>query len=139
MAGLVPAIHAFNLRKDVDARHKAGHDEQSIIWPVLRTGPAGAEGKGVPSPVATPSTVIPAQAGIHKHDGGRKGGTVCASFSTVSGYGSRAPLRGPGMTAGVNGSPSLASLAGDDTYVRPLGVILPILWTGRSGGEGQLC
>ena len=28
MAGLVPAIHAFASRKqDVDARHKAGHDE----------------------------------------------------------------------------------------------------------------
>jgi hypothetical protein len=29
MAGLVPAIHVFLLseRKDVDARHKAGHDE----------------------------------------------------------------------------------------------------------------
>ncbi len=28
MAGLVPAIHAYFLqsRKDVDARHKAGHD-----------------------------------------------------------------------------------------------------------------
>ena len=26
MAGLVPAIHAFLLRQDVDARHKAGHD-----------------------------------------------------------------------------------------------------------------
>jgi hypothetical protein len=27
MAGLVPAIHAFATRKkDVDARHKAGHD-----------------------------------------------------------------------------------------------------------------
>ena len=29
MAGLVPAIHVFgagNCRKDVDARHKAGHD-----------------------------------------------------------------------------------------------------------------
>jgi hypothetical protein len=28
MAGLVPAIHAFLLvaKKDVDARHKAGHD-----------------------------------------------------------------------------------------------------------------
>jgi len=25
MAGLVPAIHAFR-KKDVDARHKAGHD-----------------------------------------------------------------------------------------------------------------
>jgi hypothetical protein len=29
MAGLVPAIHVFYLarKKDVDARHKAGHDE----------------------------------------------------------------------------------------------------------------
>jgi hypothetical protein len=28
MAGLVPAIHAFvDLKKDVDARHKAGHDD----------------------------------------------------------------------------------------------------------------
>jgi hypothetical protein len=28
MAGLVPAIHAFlAVVKDVDARHKAGHDE----------------------------------------------------------------------------------------------------------------
>jgi hypothetical protein len=37
MAGPVPAIHAFNLRKDVDARHKAGHDKQRVILPVLRT------------------------------------------------------------------------------------------------------
>jgi hypothetical protein len=30
MAGLVPAIHAFPCAKqDVDARHKAGHDECS--------------------------------------------------------------------------------------------------------------
>jgi hypothetical protein len=28
MAGLVPAIHALATKKDVDARHKAGHDEQ---------------------------------------------------------------------------------------------------------------
>jgi len=27
MAGLVPAIRAFSRRKDVDARHKAGHDD----------------------------------------------------------------------------------------------------------------
>jgi hypothetical protein len=27
MTGLVPAIHAFSMRKDVDARHKAGHDD----------------------------------------------------------------------------------------------------------------
>jgi len=26
MAGLVPAIHVFLMRQDVDARHKAGHD-----------------------------------------------------------------------------------------------------------------
>jgi hypothetical protein len=26
MAGLAPAIHVFFCRKDVDARHKAGHD-----------------------------------------------------------------------------------------------------------------
>jgi hypothetical protein len=30
MAGLVPAIHVFDAnKKDVDARHKAGHDEVS--------------------------------------------------------------------------------------------------------------
>jgi hypothetical protein len=27
MAGLVPAIHAFQQPQAVDARHKAGHDE----------------------------------------------------------------------------------------------------------------
>jgi hypothetical protein len=31
MAGLVPAIHVLlSRRKDVDARHKAGHDEREI-------------------------------------------------------------------------------------------------------------
>jgi hypothetical protein len=32
MAGLVPAMHVFCLKrsKDVDARHKAGHDEVNI-------------------------------------------------------------------------------------------------------------
>jgi hypothetical protein len=31
MAGLVPAIHAIDaLSKDVDARHKAGHDEAYV-------------------------------------------------------------------------------------------------------------
>ena len=31
MAGLVPAIHVFGpQKKDVDARHKAGHDEFEI-------------------------------------------------------------------------------------------------------------
>jgi hypothetical protein len=27
MAGLVPAVHVFDNKEDVDARHKAGHDE----------------------------------------------------------------------------------------------------------------
>jgi hypothetical protein len=27
MAGLVPAIHALSAEKEVDAPHKAGHDE----------------------------------------------------------------------------------------------------------------
>jgi len=32
MAGLVPAIHVFNKwYKDVDARHKAGHDEAGAM------------------------------------------------------------------------------------------------------------
>jgi hypothetical protein len=28
MAGLVPAIHVLAAKKDVDARHKAGHDDR---------------------------------------------------------------------------------------------------------------
>jgi hypothetical protein len=48
MAGLVPAIHVFvslELRKkDVDARHKAGHDEGMTIpyvfFPILPSVPA---------------------------------------------------------------------------------------------------
>jgi hypothetical protein len=34
MAGLVPAIHVFftvNFKEGVDARHKAGHDEEGQI------------------------------------------------------------------------------------------------------------
>jgi len=57
MAGLVPAIHVFAaLRKqDVDARHKAGHDES--IFPMvgmIRTGPEciGFETSAIFSPVA---------------------------------------------------------------------------------------
>jgi hypothetical protein len=31
MAGLVPAIHVFlSAIQDVDARHKAGHDEEAL-------------------------------------------------------------------------------------------------------------
>src|SRR5205085_594642 len=30
MAGLVPAIHVLETGKDVDARHKAGHDELQV-------------------------------------------------------------------------------------------------------------
>ena len=38
MAGLVPAIHVFLIcRKGVDARHKAGHDEESKMDSILRT------------------------------------------------------------------------------------------------------
>jgi hypothetical protein len=33
MAGLVPAIHAFARAQDVDARHKAGHDEARMQSP----------------------------------------------------------------------------------------------------------
>jgi hypothetical protein len=34
MAGLVPATHALLGRaKDVDARHKAGHDNREIVRP----------------------------------------------------------------------------------------------------------
>jgi hypothetical protein len=29
MAGLVPAIHVSAARKNVDARHKAGHDDDN--------------------------------------------------------------------------------------------------------------
>src|SRR4051812_31903941 len=55
MAGLVPAIHVFNprRRKDVDARHKAGHDGRgktalfsstfiAYITPAVPQGPAMA-------------------------------------------------------------------------------------------------
>jgi len=31
MAGLVPAIHVFASTKDVDARHKAGHDGLIVL------------------------------------------------------------------------------------------------------------
>jgi hypothetical protein len=33
MAGLVPAIHAFEItwRQDVDARDKRGHDESTLL------------------------------------------------------------------------------------------------------------
>ena len=30
MAGLVPAIHVLAPKKDVDARHEAGHDEREV-------------------------------------------------------------------------------------------------------------
>jgi hypothetical protein len=40
MAGLVPAIHVFRvyaseIREDVDARHKAGHDAERVDAPAL--------------------------------------------------------------------------------------------------------
>jgi len=30
MARLVPVIHVFTYREDVDARHKAGHDDVDV-------------------------------------------------------------------------------------------------------------
>src|SRR6202045_1597909 len=40
MAGLVPAIHVLRARKqDVDARHRAGHDEISIFKPKISRRP----------------------------------------------------------------------------------------------------
>jgi hypothetical protein len=41
MAGLVPAIHVFFLprRKNVDARHKAGHDDEDRRRERKKTGP----------------------------------------------------------------------------------------------------
>ena len=43
MAGLVPAIHVFLSRgsEDVDARHKAGHDDNTST-PSVRDAPSGA-------------------------------------------------------------------------------------------------
>jgi hypothetical protein len=48
MAGLVPAIHVFarNVKKDVDARHKAGHDENpSTSLRAERSNPSCREKK----------------------------------------------------------------------------------------------
>jgi len=38
MAGLVPAIHVLptERRKNVDARHKAGHDGETVDGPAMR-------------------------------------------------------------------------------------------------------
>jgi hypothetical protein len=41
MAGLVPAIHDLGSKEDVDARHKAGHDDvdrrRNFKWPSRKT------------------------------------------------------------------------------------------------------
>jgi hypothetical protein len=37
MAGLVPAIHVLLSTKDVDARHKAGHDGGEVVQNKLET------------------------------------------------------------------------------------------------------
>jgi hypothetical protein len=68
-------------------------------------------------------------------NGGRNGGTVCASSSTVSVYGSRAPLRGPGMTPSVTLVPFPAGAEGK-------GIHISTLKSGTCGfpppcGEGQ--
>ncbi len=48
MAGLVPAIHvclSCDIKKDVDARHKAGHDDRYIEIDIQQKG-----GTGFPCP-----------------------------------------------------------------------------------------
>jgi hypothetical protein len=61
MAGLVPAIHVLlsMCRKDVDARHKAGHDEKSKAKTYLagaafaeRSGRFAASASATPRPLA---------------------------------------------------------------------------------------
>jgi hypothetical protein len=49
MAGLVPAIHALLRRqsKDVDARHKAGHDEVYRLLLPVRATQVGYSGLGL--------------------------------------------------------------------------------------------
>ena len=44
MAGLVPAIHVLTARKkDVDARHKAGHDELIVLCVGCYYSPLGGK------------------------------------------------------------------------------------------------
>jgi hypothetical protein len=45
MAGLVPAIHALFFGQDVDARHKAGHDGESLTAFALHLSPRAGRGK----------------------------------------------------------------------------------------------
>src|SRR5262249_61403720 len=49
MAGLAPAIHGFLAKniKDVDARHKAGHDDSKLEIHLERVEPAGMAVDGV--------------------------------------------------------------------------------------------
>jgi hypothetical protein len=53
MAGLVPAIHVLFLGKDVDARHKAGHDKWKDHAPV--NGQRRAQKETGPPRQAAPS------------------------------------------------------------------------------------
>jgi hypothetical protein len=39
MAGLVPAIHVLAPKKDLDARHEAGHDERESTQEALVQSP----------------------------------------------------------------------------------------------------
>src|SRR5436190_19526701 len=51
MAGLVPAIHVFFLAgksKDVDARHKAGHDEEEGLGLLASLGPGMTAARPLP-------------------------------------------------------------------------------------------
>ncbi len=62
----------------------------------------GATVKNKGGTLRLPSPVTPAQAGIHTHDTPRKSEQRRASCRSVSGYGSRALLRSPGMTGGAD-------------------------------------
>jgi hypothetical protein len=72
MAGPVLAIHAFNLRKDVDARHKAGHDDRVSFYRCCGPDGSGRSGGSGRSPSEgsrlVPPEEVPLSANL-KRDG----------------------------------------------------------------------
>src|SRR5229473_3422852 len=60
----VPAIHVFLVEslKDVDARHKAGHDEKAVLRPLIETacGTYQEESAAFTMPLALPKSICPA-------------------------------------------------------------------------------
>src|SRR5262245_23026322 len=60
MAGLVPAIHVFTSKQDVDARHEAGHDVVCDVEEKPRC-PEWFQGKppSSPGPVAASDAALP--------------------------------------------------------------------------------